>query len=201
MELKTALEIANKLVETLSPHCTLINIAGSCRREKPEVKDIEIVALPKYIQIPSEPQGLFDDIPPAMKTVISPGYLKVYNEIGKKIKGKAVGKYSQFELSEGIKLDLFTPDDFDYYRIFAIRTGSADYSARVIAQGWLKVGWCGSDKGLRKISECEKKFSSEGVESWKCINPNGELPPVWESEEEFFEWLKVKWIEPCRRDM
>jgi len=199
MELKTALQIAKKLVETLSPHCTLINIAGSCRREKLEVKDIEIVALPKYIQIPSEPQGLFDDIPPLMKTVISPQYVNEYNKIGRKIKGKPDGKYSQFELPEGIKLDLFTPDDFDYYRIFAIRTGSADYSARVIAHGWLNIGWCGSDKGLRKISDCEKKINSDGGESWKCINPNGELLPLWESEEEFFEWLKVKWIEPLRR--
>src|SRR6266540_1954289 len=94
MELSKALKIANKLVDQLSTYCTLINIAGSCRRGKPEVKDIEIVALPNYIQVPSEPQGLFDDIPPVMKTVISPGYLKVYNEIGKKIKGKAEGKYS-----------------------------------------------------------------------------------------------------------
>jgi len=195
MELKTALEIANKLVETLSPHCTLINIAGSCRREKSEVKDIEIVALPKYIQIPSEPPGLFDDIPPLMKTVISPQYVSEYNKIGRKIKGKPDGRYCQFELSEGINLDLFTPQENDYYRIFAMRTGSSGYSAKVLAIGWKNLGWCGTDDGLRKIMDCKKDISKK----WKCINPNPELPPIWGSEEEFFEWIKVKWIEPSRR--
>lgn len=194
MKLEDALVIAKKLVEKLSPHCTVINIAGSCRRQKPEVKDIEIVALPKYIQIESEPQGLFADIAPAMKTIVSPDFINVYKNIGKTIKGEPTGKYTQFELPQGINLDLFMPNDFDYYRQFAIRTGSAAYSARVIATGWKNIGWCGTDDGCRKITDC-KKISGK----WKCLNPNPELPPVWKSEEEFFDWIKVKWIEPNKR--
>ncbi len=46
MEYKLAKKIAENLVERMRPACSRIEIAGSIRREKPEVKDIEIVATP-----------------------------------------------------------------------------------------------------------------------------------------------------------
>ena len=73
-----------------------------------------------------------------------------------------MGKYMQIKLRENIILDLFMPDDFDYYRQYAIRTGSADYAAKIIATGWKKKGWCGSDKGLRKISDCVETKTPDG---------------------------------------
>ncbi len=47
MQLDKALEIAEKTKELLAPYCERIEIAGSIRRKKPEVKDIELVAIPK----------------------------------------------------------------------------------------------------------------------------------------------------------
>lgn len=48
MELSNARVIANELVQTLAPFCDRIEIAGSLRRQKPQVHDIDIVALPNY---------------------------------------------------------------------------------------------------------------------------------------------------------
>ncbi|HMS44057.1 MAG TPA: hypothetical protein PKE69_27770, partial [Pyrinomonadaceae bacterium] len=48
MKLSNAKNIPNSLIEEMSPYCAQILIAGSIRREKPEVKDIEIVAVPKF---------------------------------------------------------------------------------------------------------------------------------------------------------
>lgn len=45
MKLEQALEIAEKVKALLAPHCERIEIAGSIRRKKPDVKDIEIVGL------------------------------------------------------------------------------------------------------------------------------------------------------------
>jgi DNA polymerase/3'-5' exonuclease PolX len=42
-----AKELADSLVAALSPHCARIEVAGSLRRRKPVVKDIEIVAITK----------------------------------------------------------------------------------------------------------------------------------------------------------
>ena len=47
MEYEVAIEIAEKVKALLLPHCERIEIAGSVRRKKPNVKDIEIVAIPK----------------------------------------------------------------------------------------------------------------------------------------------------------
>lgn len=90
MEYTKAYEIAIRVKELLTPHCERIEIAGSIRRKKPEVKDIEIVAIPKPYDT-----GLF-----------SSGIATVINE-WKKVKGELPCKYTQRILPEGIKLDLF----------------------------------------------------------------------------------------------
>lgn len=124
MELIKAKAIAEKIVEQLKPHCERIEIAGSIRREKPEVKDIEIVAIPKPYDT-----GLFES-----------GIATVVNQ-WKKVKGELPCKYTQRELPEGIKLDLFFADPGNWGLIFAIRTGSADYSHKILATGWSKKGY------------------------------------------------------------
>ena len=47
MNLQQAQQIAERIKSELAPHCDRIEIAGSIRRKKPEVKDIEIVCIPK----------------------------------------------------------------------------------------------------------------------------------------------------------
>lgn len=47
MKYEDAILIAERVKAELEPHCERIEIAGSIRRKKPEVKDIEIVAIPK----------------------------------------------------------------------------------------------------------------------------------------------------------
>ena len=46
MKLKEALSIADEVIERLSPYCLRIEVAGSIRRQKPEVRDIDIVLIP-----------------------------------------------------------------------------------------------------------------------------------------------------------
>ena len=47
MKYEEAIEIAEKVKTLLLPHCERVEIAGSVRRKKTDVKDIEIVAIPK----------------------------------------------------------------------------------------------------------------------------------------------------------
>jgi DNA polymerase/3'-5' exonuclease PolX len=191
MKLEIAKEIADRIVALMAPYCGIINIAGSIRREKPDVKDIEIVALPYQVENES-PNGFFTE------TVIGPSLelAGIIDDIGMVLKGQLTGRYMQIELNEGIKLDLFLPQSHDYYRQFAIRTGSADYSGKVIASKWVRNGWVGTSDGLRLATECEKKSSG-----WKCLAEIPTLPPVWESEKAFFEWLGIGWVEPKFRNV
>jgi hypothetical protein len=189
IELDKAKKLADSLVFQLEDYCEKIYVAGSIRRLKPEVKDIELVVLPKKFS-PTD-FSLFGGV--AQPAQVSPAFRRTVESFGNVIKGKPDGKYMQIEMPR-IVLDLFMPSRVDFYRQFAIRTGSADYSARVIAGGWKRKGWCGTPDGLRLITDCEEKNST-----WKCVNPNPQLPPVWESEREFFDWLEVKWVAPEKR--
>ena len=185
-----AKKVADTLVASLEPFCDKINIAGSIRRQKPLVKDIEIVCLPKKVFFQTE---LFGE----GKLYVIPDFHKALREVTETVvKGNVDGRYCQIKLKSGIALDLFLPQPDDYYRQYAIRTGSGDYSRFKIAQGWRKKGWCGTQSGLRKISECY-----QDGKTWKCYNQEAELPPVWESEEHFFDWLGIKWIKPYERNI
>jgi len=124
MKLEQALEIAEKVKALLAPHCERIEIAGSIRRKKPDVKDIEIVAIPKPFDT-----GLFES-----------GIATVVNQ-WQNVKGELPCKYTQRILPEGIKLDLFFAERGNWGLIYAIRTGSADYSHKVLATEWVKRGY------------------------------------------------------------
>lgn len=192
MDLKVAKAIAVEKCYLLQPYCEIIKIAGGIRRKKPFPHDIEIVVMPKKEIITTD---LFD----TKKEVRSMDFISVANRLGDIVKGKAEEKMMQTMLPEKIMLDLFIPDDFDYYRQYAIRTGSKEYAQKVIASGWLKIGWCGSNMGLRKQSDCISK-TMYGKNFWICTNALAEKPPVWDSEESFFRWLKVKWVKPELRN-
>lgn len=115
-----ATEIAEKTLAQLSPYCERIELAGSIRRKKSEVKDIEIVLIPRVKDLP---------------------ILKKQIDKWEKVKGKFPCLYTQRRLLEGINLDLFiaTPDNWGLQ--LAIRTGPANYSHHVLAMGWSKEGY------------------------------------------------------------
>lgn len=190
--LSAATKIAVDICYKLQPFCEKINIAGSVRRKKKEPKDVEIICIAKTQEV----KDLF-----GIKTgeIKNTSFIHLVSKLGEIIKGTPMGKMMQIKLPEGIMLDLFMPDSFDYYRQYAIRTGSSDYSFKVIANGWKKKGWCGSDRGLRKISDCIEAKTPDGKSKWKCVNEKAELPPCWKSEEEFFNWINIKILPPHER--
>jgi len=193
MKLESAQKIAVEICYKLQPYCieNRLNIAGSIRRKKAEVKDIEIVCLPKLIE------RQFPDLFQITDThEIDTGFFRTIHEFGRVLKGKPGGRYMQITLPQGINLDLFMPQPSDYFRQYAIRTGSADYSARVIAAGWVKKGWVGTEQGLRRADECRRIAENKYI----CIAENPTLPQIWESEQEFFEFIGVEWITPEKRN-
>jgi len=49
MELQKARAIAEELKKLLEPACERIEVAGSIRRQKPFVRDVELLCIPKYV--------------------------------------------------------------------------------------------------------------------------------------------------------
>ncbi len=167
MKLKDAQHIAEKYKAILSPFCDRIEIAGSIRRKMKRVKDIEIVAIPK--EVPK--QDMFD-----VAMIRSPEFCKIV-ERWPRIKGRPAGKYTQRELPEGIRLDLFMVTVKNWGLQLAIRTGPANYSHHVLGNRWVRKGY----------------KSREGMLTWRY-----EPIPVRE-EEDLFDLLGLKWVEPENR--
>lgn len=118
-----ALAIAGHMVDFLQPRCQRIEIAGSLRREKPVVGDIEIVAIPRpALDMFAQP------IP--MERDHALNYVD-WGEVGDL--GKNGNKFKQVQLHDGISLDLFivTPPA-QWGVIFLIRTGPAEYGHRIV---------------------------------------------------------------------
>lgn len=178
MNLIDAQRIAEYTIAELQQFCkpNMCLVAGSVRRKRDNVKDIEIVCL-------RDPQKLFD-------------FVHLVNS-WRHVKGEPTGRLAHRILPEGIGLDLFMPEPHDFYREYAIRTGSAGYSHLVLAMAWVNKGWHGTPEGLRKESDCVQNGSGK----WICTKKNPELPPVWKSEEEFFAWLGIPWVPPERREV
>ena len=179
-----------RLQDALVPYCSTIGVVGSVRRKKRMVHDVELCCIPNMDEVP----GLFETL-----SERSAKFIHEVKHLGEILKGDpATGRYVQIKISNGIVVDLFIPQPQDYYRQYAIRTGSAKYSAYVVAQGWRALGWCGTDHGLRREEYCIHDGNG-----WKWVNkdPDQELPPHWKSEREFFEWLKVPFREPDYREV
>ena len=189
--LSKARTIADSVVTKLQPYCEIVLIAGSIRREKVEVKDIEIVCVPKRVL--KGGMDLFGE--DTRSTVVHPDFEKTVRQLGQVVKGRPDGRMMNIVLAQKIQLDLFMPQPIDFWRQFAIRTGSKEFTHRVLADRWYKNGWCGTEDGLRLQRECEATVK-EGKTTWKCVADKPTLPPIWSSEKEFFEWLGVTYVHP-----
>lgn len=109
-----AKKIADRVRAELAPHCDRCEIAGSIRRKKSEIGDIEIVAIPKPYDV-----GLFAS---GIAKVAENWHL-IKGELGPKC------RYTQWLLpGDGMKLDLFFATPRNWGLIFLIRTGPALYS-------------------------------------------------------------------------
>lgn len=117
--------IAEDLVNQLRPYCSQIDIAGSIKRRKPTIGDVEIVCLP-----------LSYDASP----LFCSGIATVVNQ-WEKVKGELPCRYTQRILPSGMKLDLFMPDPAGYGLQLAIRTGSAEWSHKRLATAWVRAGF------------------------------------------------------------
>lgn len=126
MELKKAEIIADKIVKDLSEYCLKIEIAGSIRRRKEHVRDIEIVCIPRRTIMRV---GLFGE----ERRV--PGFAAYLNQF-ERIKGNPeTGKYIQLKHPAGINIDVFVASPENWGNILAIRTGPASFSKFLMIKG------------------------------------------------------------------
>ena len=169
MKLEDAILLAVTWQSRLLPYCERVGIAGSVRRMKPEVHDIEIVVAPLIV----ETVDLFGSKIVEMDMLEQ--VIEARLQAGDFTLKKNGPRFKQLELPEGITVDLFiVRPSAQWGVIFALRTGPADYSHWLVTHksyggalpGYLKMKggalWYGDE--LIKTPEEEDFFQAIGVE-------------------------------------
>jgi DNA polymerase/3'-5' exonuclease PolX len=189
-----AREIAERLVQAMTPFSDRIEIAGSLRRKKPLVSDIEICVIPKWESRP-DTSSLFGEeiqvnllhewaVKQQLFHWIKPGEIDLEDVINKRDAGtllnweiKPDGNYWRGLLPENIKLDLFVTSPQCWAQIFTIRTGSAEFSHALMTHAKFK----------RKTPFVEGRVTNFG------------RPVEIKEEQELFDYLQLRYVAPVDR--
>jgi DNA polymerase (family 10) len=178
MKREDVLPLAKKVCAALQPLCERVCIAGSIRRGKAEVNDIDIVALPKCLDLPgalggtahfSESQVWKDLIP---KALLKWG-----------LKMEASGQELlrlNFPLTH-LQVDVYRARAETWGVILLVRTGSKEHN--------VKLCTLARSKGL-KLSACEGVVTQDGF---------GQVVAS-RTEEEIFTALGLAYVEPKDRE-
>lgn len=180
MRLEDALLLAMEWQAKLAPFCERIEIAGSVRRCKAEVHDIELVAIPQTTEL-VEMVDLFSQritqvnlLEQAIWSLAQAGDHFTLLKNGPRMK--------QLKLSQGITLDLFIVlPPAQWGVIFTLRTGPADLSH------WLVT----------------KKSFGGGLPSYLKVRDgvlwNGDQAINTPEEADFFREIGVEMVSPVHR--
>jgi len=174
MELNQAQQIANRILVDISVTCHRCQVAGSVRREKPNVKDIEIVAIVKdYAELYRRLSKFGRFIKPGVPDIID-------------WPAKPGAKYVRMLLNEGVKLDFFVASSDNWGALLTMRTGPA----------MSPIGRL----GFAPLMFSAFKQVSGGGRMQGCLPtmPDGRQLVVPE-EKDFFSVCGVKWVEPKDR--
>jgi DNA polymerase/3'-5' exonuclease PolX len=177
---REAMEVAAALCEELEPYTHRIVVAGSLRRMKEFVGDIEILFVPMFETRKRDLLDIetFDSASEQIDRMVRNGILfKRPNAKG----GFSWGAKNKLAVHRsGIPVDLFTATHANWYNYMVCRTGPGDSNIRIcnaaIAKGWK---WCPYGDGFERPGTGEKHIVT--------------------SEKEVFDFVGLPYNEPHKR--
>lgn len=139
VELEKAKAIANEVVKRLGPYCTTIEVAGSIRRRKPWVKDVDIVLVPSALW----------------------NLTREINALGPAI----VSGYKLKRISyNGVQVDVYFATPETWATLLLIRTGSKENNIRLCTLA-KKRGWHLAANGDGLFDEHGQRVAGDSEES------------------------------------
>jgi DNA polymerase (family 10) len=171
MELLKAKGIAQELVDMLAGSCERIEVAGSIRRLKRDVGDIELLCIPRI-------EGGVDLLDKELGALTLQGILGLrFNKLGRRVYGPK--NKLMVHKPSGIGVDIFSTTEENWWVSLVVRTGGKTTNQR--------ISMAAIDKGLR-FHAYGRGFSS----------PQGEI--VCNSEREVFEAVGLPYLPPEKRE-
>lgn len=127
LPLKQAQSLTCKIIEALAPGCERIECAGSVRRLRAEVGDLEIVCIAKQtVDLFGDPVGSLLDM--VLTNLVEEGRLIRGDKNGRKFKNFLIPTVTD------LKLDLWITTPECWGVRFTISTGSAEFNKRLVTQ-------------------------------------------------------------------
>jgi DNA polymerase/3'-5' exonuclease PolX len=200
MLLREAKEIADQFLLAHGHWFDRAEIAGSIRRGKPEVKDIEVVAIPSRGELKKwtdlfgttvheEYSGGFEAL---FEAALRPETCWEWElDPEAPLNGK---KYKRLRhKASGICMDLFLTDPAGWGICYTIRTGPGEFSQTLVTHA-LKLRKHVTKNRLHDHPKAGDKNPCPMAEGCPLIIPTPE-------EYDFFHALGLPWIEPSERDL
>lgn len=171
MELARARLIAEELKSLLAPECERIEVVGSTRRRKPFPNDLELLAIPKYVD------GV-DQLDEEIKKLMAERLLGYRRNVRGSITYGPKNKLL-VHLPSTVGVDIFSTSEDCWWVSLVVRTGG-EITNRRIATAAIRKGW--------HLEAYGRGF----------LTPRGEV--VCQSEEEVFRAVGMPYLPPQRRE-
>jgi len=186
LALDIAADLAARIADGLAPVCERIQIAGSIRRQRPDVGDIELVVIPRFSR------SLLPDVPGVSLLDLELNAWLLQGRLLRANKGETLKQYYIPALARDghyFKLEINVSDPERWPVELAIHTGSANFSHRLVTPRNRLIA-----PGVYGLlpSHCIVK------DRWQVWDEAGRLH--FADEREFIEWACGEWVEPERRD-
>lgn len=181
------MQVASQLCYELRLATDRLVVAGSLRRRKATIGDIEILFIPKY-EMRKDPTDMFDDINVNLADEViarleESGVLeRRKNSIGSEMFGPE-NKLMR-HCDTGLLVELFSATPATWYNRLVCRTGPAESNTR-IAKAAIRMGWHWNPYG--------PGFSKGGV-----LGGERQIHAV-SSEEEVFKFVGLPYLKPEQR--
>jgi DNA polymerase/3'-5' exonuclease PolX len=171
MQLEKARDIAEQVKHLLEESCERIEIAGSIRRLKSDVGDVELLCIPKF-------NGFIDSLDQKVKSLVGTHYLDYrLNKLGRQVYGPKNKLMRHVE--SGLGIDISCTNEECWWVSLVVRTGGKQTNIDICTAA-LQRGY---------------KFHAYGS---GFSTPHGDI--VCRSEREAFETVGLAYREPWQRN-
>jgi DNA polymerase/3'-5' exonuclease PolX len=186
-----ALNVARACVAALRPACSELIIAGSLRRRKAEVGDVEVLYIPKIIEI-ADPEDFFGQKIKANAVDLILSALASEGLIGKRLNkdGHTTwGDRNKLAVhgQSGIPIDFFSATPENWWNLLVCRTGGAESNTAIAAKA-KAAGWKWRPYGPG-FSRDEPHGKGPDWSTWYVVK----------SERAVFDFIGLKYREPWER--
>ena len=155
---ETALAVAESLRAALAPGCERIEIAGSLRRRKATVGDVELLYIPRHGETVAPGEMLSA---PCDLSSLAIAELETAGRLARRLKTTGAETFGErnklmLDVPSGIPVDLFATDAASWFNYLVCRTGGAESNVQIAGRAKARgYRWNPYGEGFTRLSDGE----------------------------------------------